>query len=109
MFAPLISKIVLKNSLSHKHSNDLFYFNIAPSILKLESILCATPPLNFPNFICHLRQNLFNTCFKAKAIEATELKLEFSGIRVVSYNFSRRGGVAHKMDSNFSMLGAMLK
>ena len=34
----------LKNSLSHKHSNDLFYFNIAPSILKLESILCATPP-----------------------------------------------------------------
>ena len=44
MFAPLILKIVLKNSLSHKHSNDLFYFNIAPSILKLESILCATPP-----------------------------------------------------------------
>ena len=43
MFAPLILKIVLKNSLSHKHSNDLFYFNIAPSILKLESILCATP------------------------------------------------------------------
>ena len=43
MFAPLILKIVLKNSLSHKHSNDIFYFNIAPSILKLESILCATP------------------------------------------------------------------
>ena len=41
---PLILKIVLKNSLSHKHSNDLFYFNIAPSIIKLESILCATRP-----------------------------------------------------------------
>ena len=27
----------------------------------------------------------------------------------MSYEFSRRGGVAHKMDSNFSMLGAMLK
>ena len=26
----------------------------------------------------------------------------------MSYEFSRRGGVAHKMDSNFSMLGAML-
>ena len=43
------------------------------------------------------------------AIEATELKLEFSGIRAMSYEFLRRGGVAHKMDSNFSMLGAMLK
>ena len=64
---------------------------------------------NFPNFICHLRQNLFHTCFKAKAIEATELKLEFSGMRAMNYEFSRCGGVAHKMDSNFSMLGAMLK
>ena len=52
---------------------------------------------------------LFNSCFKAKAIEATELKLEFSGMRAINYDFSRRGGVAHKMDSNFSMLGAMLK
>ena len=26
----------------------------------------------------------------------------------MSYEFLRRGGVAHKMDSNFSMLGAML-
>ena len=40
MFDPLILKIVL----FHKHSNDLFYFNIAPNIEKLESILCATPP-----------------------------------------------------------------
>ena len=64
---------------------------------------------NFPNFICHMRQNLFNSFNKAKAIEATELKLEFSGIRAMSYEFFRFGGVAHKMDSNFSMLGAMLK
>ena len=56
-----------------------------------------------------MRQNLFNRFCKAKAIEATELKLEFSGIRAMSYEFFRRGGVAHKMDSNFSMLGAMLK
>ena len=59
--------------------------------------------------LCHVRQNLFNRFCKAKAIEATELKLEFSGIRAMSYEFFRCGGVAHKMDSNFSMLGAMLK
>ena len=58
-----------------------------------------------------MRQNLFNTFNYAKAIEATELKLESLGIHVhaMSYNFLRRRGVAHKMDSNFSMLGAMLK
>ena len=59
--------------------------------------------------LCHLRQNLFHTFIEAKAIEATELKLEFSGICAMRYEFSRRGGVAHKMDSNFSMLRAMLK
>ena len=51
---------------------------------------------NFPNFICHVRQNLFHTFIEAKAIEATELKLEFSGIPAMSYEFSRRGGMAHK-------------
>ena len=59
--------------------------------------------------LCHVRQNLFHTFIEAKAIEATELKLEFSGIRAMSYEFSRRGGLANKMDSNFSILGAMLK
>ena len=44
MFDPLISKIIFKNSSFHKHSNDLFYFNIAPNIVKLQSILCAMPP-----------------------------------------------------------------
>ena len=50
----------LKNSSFHKHSNDLFYFNIAPNIVKLQSILCATPPrvcggflkTISPNFSC---------------------------------------------------------
>ena len=61
--------------------------------------------------LCHVHQNLFHTFIEAKAIDlkATELKLEFSGICAMSYEFSRRGGVAHKMDSNFSMLGAMMK
>ena len=56
-----------------------------------------------------MRQNVSNRFCKAKAIEATELKLEFSGIRAMSYEFIHCGGVAHKIDSNFSMLGAMLK
>ena len=40
----------------------------------------------------YVRQNLFNRFCKAKAIEATELKLKFSGIRAMSYEFfSPRG------------------
>ena len=60
-----------------------FYFNITPNMVKLESILYAT-----------------------KAIQATELKSVFSGVRVMRYGGCYHGGVAHKMDT---MLGAMLK
>ena len=76
MFAPLISKIVLKNSLSHKHSNDLFYFNIAPSILKLESILCATPPRREnSSFIARIPEN---SNFNSVASMALALKHEWN-------------------------------
>ena len=86
MFDPLILKIVL----FHKHSNDLFYFNIAPNI---ESILCATPHLNFMSL--------------ASSLGHRSHRIKIRIFRLI--NFFHCGGVAHKMDSNFTMLGAMLK
>ena len=55
------------------------------------------------------RQNLFRQFHAALAIEATVLNLDFFGIRMMSNPPQTRGGVAHKMDRNFTMLGAMLK
>ena len=55
------------------------------------------------------RQNLFCQFYAALAIEATELNLDFFGIRMMSNPPQMRGGVTHKMDRNFTMLGAMLK
>ena len=56
------------------------------------------------------RQNknhkLYNYNNAALAIEATELNL---GIRMMSNPPQTRGGVADKMDCNFTMLGGMLK
>ena len=74
----------------------------------------------FPNFRCPRvkqfsqfqmspRQNLFRQFYVALAIEATELNLDFFGIRMMSNPLQTRGGMAHKMDRNFTMLGAMLK
>ena len=51
------------------------------------------------------RQNLFNRLHAALAIEATELNLDFFGIRMMSNPPQTHGGMAHKMDSNFGMLG----
>ena len=64
---------------------------------------------NFPKFQMFPRQNLFRQFYAALAIEATELNLDFFGIRMMSNPPQTRGGVAHKMDRNFIMLGAMLK
>ena len=62
--------------------------------------------LNFPKVQMSLRQNLSHQKHAALAIEATELNF---GIRMMSNPPSTHGGVAHKMDCNFTMLGAMLK
>ena len=50
------------------------------------------------------RQNLFNRLHAALAIEATELDLDFFGIRMMSNPPQTCGGVAHKMDCHFIML-----
>ena len=65
--------------------------------------------LNFSEFQMSPRQNLFRQFYAALAIEATELNLDFFGIRMMSNPPQTRGGVAHKMDRNFTMLGGMLK
>ena len=42
---------------------------------------------------------MYETDFDARDIKFGKL---FAGIRAMSYEFLCRGGVAHKMDSNFS-------
>ena len=63
----------------------------------------------FPKFQMSPRQNQNRQLHAALAIDATELNLDFFGIRIMRNPPQTRGGVAHKMDCNFTMLGTMLK
>ena len=66
---------------------------------------------NFPKFQMSPRQNQNRQLHAALAIEATELNLDFFGMPMMSNPPQMCGGVAHKMNCNFTMtiVGAMLK